>query len=456
MIELPPTPEPTADETSAAIVIKHGADGTTVHGTQPGNQPVKDALNDLDFKWSRRQTMWYQRRSKSFDERDNAVRALRAAFDDLGVTYTYTGPGEEPEADGPPAAAQAAAGEPGPEHSADAPAAEPETLTRIEGLGDRIIVGHIGPQPAGPAQPSRLPVLTVTPPDLGGVSPLFGAEPYAVDADMRADVERLDTAFAQWSTLPTVRAYNNQDQDARPDGFGTPENPIAELRLAYGRATTALRGSVVGRPEETLNRIYAVAAWSQALEPAVEEDLLGPLQQVHQAAHLLAARSQATIEAFARAAAAAVYEVPAEEEAADVAAIRTDLAAALARWQERRQREEGDRASRSTAAVPVEGEASPQPEADALWDEAVADVQRASERPAAEMTGPLPEAGPDAAGQTSQAASAPSPRSRSRPPCSPTCRPAPRPSGARTPRPYRRWRRRPGAGAQRRGCGRGE
>ncbi|WP_030200641.1 hypothetical protein [Streptomyces sp. NRRL S-87] len=146
----------------------------------------------------------------------------------------------------------------------------------------------------------RLPVLDVTPPNLDQLPTFFDVPPYADDADISRGVDRLTEAYGQWSELPAVQAYIQQDFDARPDGFGTLENPIAELRVAYARAEGALRGDALGGADEILRRIHAVAAWSQALEPAVDADLLAPLQELYEAAHLLSARTQATMSEFAR------------------------------------------------------------------------------------------------------------------------------------------------------------
>ncbi|MEV0780515.1 hypothetical protein [Streptomyces sp. NPDC050428] len=175
-----------------------------------------------------------------------------------------------------------------------------DTALRVLAAAGRTIEVYAARQDRqAPTQPARLPVLAVTPPDVNEIPALFNAERYTTDVDMRADTERLDTAYERWNKLPTVRAYNDQDRAARPDGFGKPDNPIAELHVAYGKATTALHGSALGGgPEEILRKIYAVAAWCTALEPAVEEELLDPLQQLYEAAHFLAARSQATYEAY--------------------------------------------------------------------------------------------------------------------------------------------------------------
>ncbi|MDG9728371.1 DEAD/DEAH box helicase family protein [Streptomyces sp. DH41] len=94
VIELPSEAQIEAEEAAAArIVIDHDAEGTEVRNTpRGGDQRIRDALNDLNFQWSRRQQKWYQRRATPFEDRDTAVRGLRAAFERLGVVYTYNGP----------------------------------------------------------------------------------------------------------------------------------------------------------------------------------------------------------------------------------------------------------------------------------------------------------------------------------------------------------------------------
>ncbi|MFE7656345.1 SNF2-related protein [Streptomyces bottropensis] len=99
VVELPSEAELAADDAAAArIVINHDAEGTDVRNTPPGGAAgIREALNDLGFKWSRRQQKWYQRRDTPFEDRDTAVRGLRAAFEKLGVAYTYNGPEQAPQ-----------------------------------------------------------------------------------------------------------------------------------------------------------------------------------------------------------------------------------------------------------------------------------------------------------------------------------------------------------------------
>ena len=170
-----------------------------------------------------------------------------------------------------------------------------------------------------PQRPARLPELEVRAPNLDEVPQFFNAAPFT-DQDDLQDVQALEAAYDRWSQHPTVRAYLNQDNDARPDGFGTPDNPIAELHIAYHRARLALREPVPGGPDEIVRRVYGVAAWCQALEPAVGQDLLDPLQDVYAAAHSLAARSQATIAALTAERAAATEDAPAPAPAKEAPA----------------------------------------------------------------------------------------------------------------------------------------
>ncbi|MEU2899607.1 SNF2-related protein [Streptomyces sp. NPDC006967] len=97
VVELPSEAEIEAEEAAAArIVINHDAEGTEVRNTpRGGGQRIRDALNDLGFKWSRPQQKWYQHRDTPFEDRDTAVRGLRAAFERLGVAYTYNGPDQQ-------------------------------------------------------------------------------------------------------------------------------------------------------------------------------------------------------------------------------------------------------------------------------------------------------------------------------------------------------------------------
>ncbi|MEU1357547.1 hypothetical protein ABZ410_27125, partial [Streptomyces cinnamoneus] len=197
-----------------------------------------------------------------------------------------------------------------------------DTAVQVLAAAGRTVTVHVDreerQQP--PQRPARLPELNVTAPDLDQVPQFFNAAPFAGQDDLQ-DIRRLEDAYERWSQHPTVVAYLNQDHDARPNGFGTPDNPIAELRGAYMRAMLAVREPVPGGPNEIVRRIYAVAAWCQALEPAVDADLLDPLQDVYAAAHGLAARSQATIEALAAQPSAAAEETsaptPAEASATE-------------------------------------------------------------------------------------------------------------------------------------------
>ncbi|WP_406707173.1 hypothetical protein OH749_31285 (plasmid) [Streptomyces albidoflavus] len=236
---------PTADDQGRDPVwILHNGSDTLVFGVSPEDDTAKAALwTGGGFKQSRKVGGWYLPRTWKEPTRrqrvDDAVRVLAAA----GRTVTV--------------------------HTSRAERQEP------------------------PQRPARLPELVVTAPDLDEVPQLFTAKPFTAQ-DGLEDVQALETAYARWGRHPTVRAYLQQDSDARPDGFGTPDNPIAELHIAYHRARLALREPVPGGPQEIVRRVYGVAAWCQELEVVVDDDLLDPLQDVYKAAHLLAARSQAT------------------------------------------------------------------------------------------------------------------------------------------------------------------
>jgi len=260
---------PTLDDQGRDPVwILHNGSDTLVFGVSPEDDTAKAAMwTGGGFKESRKVGGWYLPRTWKEPTRrqrvDDAVRVLAAA----GRTVTVHTTREERQ------------------------------------------------QP--PQRPARLPELNVTAPNLDEVPQFFNAAPFT-DRDDLADVQRLESAYARWGQHPTVRAYLQQDSDARPDGFGTPDNPIAELHIAYHRARLALREPVPGGPDEIVRRVYGVAAWCQALEPAVEQDLLDPLQDVYAAAHGLAARSQATIAALTAEQTAAAEDAPApapEQEA---------------------------------------------------------------------------------------------------------------------------------------------
>ncbi|MFI9155713.1 hypothetical protein [Streptomyces sp. NPDC053367] len=144
---------------------------------------------------------------------------------------------------------------------------------------------------------AALPELDVVLQDVD-LATLAPGEPYDVDEEARADIDRLTAAFTRWEALPTVQRYYEADQQQRPDGDGDPTNPIAQLAAAYRDAEQSLRDSPAGSLDDLLLHIHTVAVWSGALEPAVDEDLRGPLGQVREAAALLATRSRATVAAF--------------------------------------------------------------------------------------------------------------------------------------------------------------
>ncbi|MCK2145299.1 hypothetical protein MWG58_31230 (plasmid) [Streptomyces sp. WAC00276] len=130
------------------------------------------------------------------------------------------------------------------------------------------------------------------------VPPLGPAEPYNTDAEVQADIVRLGEAFARWDALPSVQRYHEADRQQRPDGTGTPANPVVQLAAAYRDAEQSLRDGPAVSPDDLVRQVHMVAVWSGALEPVVDEDLRGPLGEMQKAAILLAARSQATVEVF--------------------------------------------------------------------------------------------------------------------------------------------------------------
>ncbi|MFI8365233.1 hypothetical protein ACIGD1_34415 [Streptomyces sp. NPDC085612] len=157
-----------------------------------------------------------------------------------------------------------------------------------------------GPQDPGPDAGGPLPALELTPPDLD-VPDLGPAEPFADDTELRADIAHLHAAYERWAQLPVVQAYLDEDQERRGDAPATPANPVAELHEVYARARGALEAdNDISSPEAVLGRLYAVAAWSRALEPAVDAEMAPVLGELTATAYGLAARSQATITEFAQ------------------------------------------------------------------------------------------------------------------------------------------------------------
>ncbi|MFF9892985.1 hypothetical protein ACF1G1_26095 [Streptomyces albidoflavus] len=317
------------------VWILHNGSDTLVFGVSPEDDTAKAAMwTGGGFKQSRKVGGWYLPRTWKEPTRrqrvDDAVRVLAAA----GRTVTV--------------------------HTSRAERQEP------------------------PQRPARLPELVVTAPDLDEVPQLFDAEPFTAQ-DGLVDVQALETAYARWGRHPTVRAYLQQDSDARPNGFGTPDNPIAELHIAYHRARLALREPVPGGPQEIVRRVYGVAAWCQELEVVVDDDLLDPLQDVYKAAHLLAARAQATV--------ALATERPSANNAPEPAPKREAPPAA--------QQEPGG--PDPAAATEEQVQQSPEP-APGLAD---AEQQTTKTDPTAQQTPPKPDPAPSATPGTSGTRSAP-------------------------------------------------
>ncbi|MFJ6709244.1 MULTISPECIES: hypothetical protein [unclassified Streptomyces] len=185
--------------------------------------------------------------------------------------------------------------------------------------GEAMALAHRQEMSAAAEAPAaaELPELDVVLLDVD-VPPLDPAEPYDTDEEVQADIGRLGEAFARWDALPTVQRYYEADRQQRPDGTGTPTNPVAQLAAAYRDAVQSLRDGPAGSPDDLVRQVHTVAVWSDALEPVVDEDLRGPLREVRAAATLLASRSQATVEAF-ETELAALSEYPAEETVAETA-----------------------------------------------------------------------------------------------------------------------------------------
>ncbi|MEU8828818.1 SNF2-related protein [Streptomyces sp. NPDC048636] len=201
VVELPSEAEIEAEEAAAArIVINHDAEGTEVRNTpRGGNQGIRDALNDLGFNWSRRQQKWYQRRDTPFEERDTAVRGLRAALERLGVAYTYNGPDPAPEVE-------------------DAPQTEEETTT----------VGDAPDGTRAPEKPEPAPLAVAddpgpaadgeSAPDTEPVPPV-AAEPADAPADTTASEDAPEDSDADGAD--TVPAAEDTVIVQTPDGPGT-------------------------------------------------------------------------------------------------------------------------------------------------------------------------------------------------------------------------------------------
>ncbi|GHB76263.1 hypothetical protein GCM10010331_75210 [Streptomyces xanthochromogenes] len=185
--------------------------------------------------------------------------------------------------------------------------------------GDAMALAHRQEMSAAAGSPAAadLPELEVVLVDVD-VPPPDSAGPYDADEEAQADIGRLGEAFARWDALLTVQRYYEADRQQRPDGAGSPTNPVAQLAAAYRDAEQSLRDGPAGSPDDLVRQVHTVAVWSGALEAVVDEDLRGPLRDVRAAATLLASRSQATVEAF-EAELAALLVNPAEETVANTA-----------------------------------------------------------------------------------------------------------------------------------------
>ncbi|MFF2572694.1 SNF2-related protein [Streptomyces sp. NPDC058084] len=244
VVELPTEAELAADDAAAArIVISHDAEGTDVRNTPPGGpQGIRDALNDLGFKWSRRQQKWYLRRDTPFEDRDTAVRGLRAAFEKLGVPYTYNSPEQAPEGgqEASEDSQQQTAGTAAPD--APPPATTPST-TPAPGTGqDR--------EPDAPAPDTNDPDERQTQPDADGTeqpappAATPGEDAPAPDGDPEPPEETEETS-AEPETAPAQIVQT-------PDGPGTVLGSDGDLILvSTASGTRVWEASDVQWPDGT-------------------------------------------------------------------------------------------------------------------------------------------------------------------------------------------------------------
>ncbi|MEW2153177.1 hypothetical protein AB0909_28500 [Streptomyces albidoflavus] len=274
---------------------------------------------------------------------------------------------------------------------------------------------------AAPLEPSALPELDVVLLDVD-VPPLGPAEPYDTDEEVKADIGRLGEAFARWDALPSVQRYYEADRQQRPDGAGTPANPVAQLAAAYRDAERSLHKGPAGSPDDLVRQVHTVAVWSSALEPVVGEDLRGPLAEMRNAAALLAARSRATVEVFEAElaslsvnpaeespAAAPAEQGPADERETPVKTVEPGSGGPAVEPESREQRQEAvdDQAA---AVRSVEDTAAPATEGTGRPSTSTGEPPNAEEPPAAEGVAADPSGPPQAPlGSASQQAAA-SPR----------------------------------------------
>ncbi|MFG2234887.1 DEAD/DEAH box helicase family protein [Streptomyces sp. NPDC048723] len=120
VVELPA--EAASAGEAPGILIKHTVDGTTVHGTDRSDEQTQAALKRTGFRWSRPQTMWYQRRDTPFAERTKAVESLREALESAGTPHTLDG--ERTAAAADPAASPPTEAAPTPQSEHPEPAAD--------------------------------------------------------------------------------------------------------------------------------------------------------------------------------------------------------------------------------------------------------------------------------------------------------------------------------------------
>ncbi|MGW6588429.1 DEAD/DEAH box helicase family protein [Streptomyces globisporus] len=173
-------PEETAPEQApSAIVIHHDAEGTTVKGTRKDDQPVRNALKDQDFRWSRRQSMWYLRRDTPLDARADAVRGLRDFLDRIGTAYTAF-------YDGAPAPAPQNTEETAETPQEAAPAPETPAADSAETTVDPSGTPEGAPAEAGPEDNRQ----DSTPPSAEAPAETAEAEPEGDSADQQEEGDK--------------------------------------------------------------------------------------------------------------------------------------------------------------------------------------------------------------------------------------------------------------------------
>ncbi|MGW5124530.1 SNF2-related protein [Streptomyces sp. NPDC004069] len=231
VIELPPEQETPAEEALTPIEINHDAEGTDVRRTRRGEQKVREALHGNGFRWSRRQRKWYQPRDTPFEEREEAVRGLRAVLDELGAAYTYNGPESKAE----PEEAGDSPEEPQAEFTTDTPPTEPaadeQTAPQTQRddappAADTVLEVGSSPEQLGLFRPSgpdtSAPEAT---PETETVPPGPAAENDESAEEEQTDVPALGSAAEPGATEPHPASQELAGPD---DGTPQPAAPAAE------------------------------------------------------------------------------------------------------------------------------------------------------------------------------------------------------------------------------------